>query len=162
MPQHRARTHVLHPGDVVVAARGETLETLLGSCVALILTDARRSVAAMCHVVHTGSAGAQSGARDTTHGEVALAAMRTQLRAIGIDAQRCEAYLAGGGNMFPDLFRADHVGAQNARWALDAVARLGLPLLAQDLGGNSYRRLRWTVGPEAPAIRAVEVTETES
>ena len=28
---------VLHPGDVVLAQRGERLETLLGSCVALIL-----------------------------------------------------------------------------------------------------------------------------
>lgn len=162
MPRRRNRTHLLHPGDVVVAGRGETLETLLGSCVALILTDPRRSVAAMCHVVHTGTAAAQPGARDTTHGEVALAAMRTQLHAIGIEAQRCEAYVAGGGNMFPDLFRADHVGAQNARWALAAVARLGLPLLAQDLGGNRYRRLRWTVGPDLPEIRVVEVPETVS
>jgi chemotaxis protein CheD len=158
MPRRRAKAHLLHPGDVVVAGRGETLETLLGSCVSVILTDPRRTVGAMCHVVHTGST---SGARDTTHGEVALAAMQDQLRAIGIDPLRCEAYVAGGGNMFPALMRDDHVGAQNARWALDALQRLGLPLLAQDLCGNRYRRLRWTVGPETPEIRNVDVQENE-
>ena len=44
--------HVLHPGDVACGERGERFETLLGSCVAIVLTDPRRTVGAMCHIVH--------------------------------------------------------------------------------------------------------------
>ena len=44
--------HVLHPGDVACGERGERFETLLGSCVAIVLTDPRRTIGAMCHIVH--------------------------------------------------------------------------------------------------------------
>jgi hypothetical protein len=44
--------YLLHPGDVVCAERGDTLETLLGSCIAVLLSDRKRTIAAMCHIVH--------------------------------------------------------------------------------------------------------------
>jgi chemotaxis protein CheD len=42
LPDSGVRT--LLPGDVAVGARGMRLETLLGSCVAIVLTDPRRTV----------------------------------------------------------------------------------------------------------------------
>jgi chemotaxis protein CheD len=151
-----AATYTLHPGDVACANEGERLETLLGSCVAIVLTDPRRTVGAMCHIVHakraTGSA-EENGA----YAHVALQSMYTLLRARGIAPQLCEAYVYGGGNMFPDLVRDDHVGDANARWALDALAADGIRVLHDDLGGTRYRRLGWTVGPLAPQVTAVPV-----
>ena len=38
---------ILNPGDVAVGQRGDRLETLLGSCVAIVLTDPRRTIGAM-------------------------------------------------------------------------------------------------------------------
>jgi chemotaxis protein CheD len=81
---------VLHPGDVVYAGCGERLQTLLGSCVAIILTDPRRTVATMCHVVHAGQPN-QRSAQDSAYGEVALAAMARLLRSHGITPGLCEA-----------------------------------------------------------------------
>ncbi len=147
---------VLHPGDVVYAGCGERLQTLLGSCVAIILTDPRRTVATMCHVVHAGQPG-QRSAQDSAYGEVALAAMARLLRSRGITPGLCEAYVMGGGNMFPRQFNLAHVGLQNARWALAALARDGLRVVLADLGGATYRRVGWTVGPGAPEITAVPV-----
>jgi chemotaxis protein CheD len=49
--------YTLHPGDVACGERGDRLETLLGSCVAIILTDPRRTIGAMCHIVHAGQRG---------------------------------------------------------------------------------------------------------
>ncbi len=141
-------THVLHPGDVVCVERGERVETLLGSCVAVVLTDARRSIAAVCHLVHAGD-----GAT-TAHGAAALHAMEGLLGARGFNAQHCEAYVYGGGNMFPALVTgAHHVGLSNVRWALAELADRGVPVLAQDVGGDGYRRFAWTVGPGAPEVR---------
>jgi len=147
---------LLHPGDVACAGAGEILETLLGSCVAIILTDPRRTVGAMCHVVHTGCGNTASG-RDTSFGEVALARMREMLLAQGIQPQLCHAYVYGGGNMFPQLVAPPHVGEDNARWARAALAREGIAIMAQDLGGAVYRRVSWTVGPSQPTVRAVPV-----
>lgn len=151
------RVHTLHPGDVVCADRGDRLETLLGSCVAIILTDPRRTVGVMCHVVHARlpADGAQAG--NTAFGEAALAAMARLLLARGIAPALCEAYVVGGGNMFPALVSEAHVGDHNVRWALDALARTRVRLLMQDTGGARYRRIGWTVGAGAPDIAAVPI-----
>ena len=143
--------HVLHPGDVVCVERGERVETLLGSCVAIVLTDSRRSIAAVCHLVHAGKG------VSTAHGAVALQAMETMLCARGFNARLCQAYVYGGGNMFPALAPgADHVGLNNVRWTLAELAGRGMPVLAQDVGGDGYRRFAWTVGPGAPEVIQVK------
>jgi chemotaxis protein CheD len=151
-------THTLHPGDVACGARGDRLVTLLGSCVAVVMTDPRRSVGAMCHIVHASAReGRHTTAtpRDSAWGDVALGVMYELLRERGITPQLCEAYVYGGGNMFPGQFTAGHVGDSNARWTLQALAADGVRVLHHDLGGQSYRKLSWTVGPDAPEVTAV-------
>jgi chemotaxis protein CheD len=151
------RVFTLHPGEVVWGERGDRLDTLLGSCVAIILTDPRRTGGVMCHVVHSRPAGSAAPASGFHHGDAALGAMARLLRAHAIEPHLCEAYAYGGGNMFPGLYPQAHVGEHNARWAIDALAEAGIPLLHHDLGGNRYRRLSWAVGPELPRVVAVPV-----
>lgn len=149
------KVQVLHPGDVAIGRRGDRLETLLGSCVAVILTDPRRTVGAMCHIVHSGSP--PNNGDTTAHAEPAMEAMFGLLHGCGINPLMCEAYVFGGGNMFPTLIKQSHVGDNNAQWALDILADLGIRLITQDVGGTTYRRIRWTVGLDAPAVDAVQV-----
>jgi chemotaxis protein CheD len=151
-----ALTHTLHPGDVACGERGDTLETLLGSCVAIVLTDPRRTLGAMCHVVHSSQAPA-SALNSTAYAEPALSAMYRLLQGRGIVPSLCEAYVYGGGNMFPDLVGDRHVGSSNARWALNALARDRIRVIHHDLGGCGYRRVSWTIGPGAPVVRTVPV-----
>lgn len=150
------KVHILHPGDVVCANRGERLETLLGSCVAIVLTDPWRTVGAMCHIVHSQPATSQARS-SSAFANVALERMYTLLRARGIEPLLCEAYVYGGGNMFPDIVMQSSVGDNNAQWALEALARDGVPVLLHDLGGNTYRQLSWAVGPDLPQVIAVAV-----
>lgn len=151
-----SQQHVLHPGDVACGVRGDRFETLLGSCVAVILTDPRRTVGAMCHIVHAaGAPAARPG--DTRHADVALAEMQRRLAARGMRLDLCEAYVFGGGNMFPGLYPQHPVGERNVHRVLDVLAVEGVRVLRHDVGGTSYRRLRWSVGPAAPEITAVPV-----
>ncbi|WP_085315389.1 chemotaxis protein CheD [Derxia lacustris] len=147
----------LHPGDVHCAERGVRLETLLGSCVAIVLTDPRRSLGAMCHVIHAGAPPAGATARQSVYGDVALGTMYRLLSARGIVPALCEAYVYGGGNMFPTMCRDRHVGTANIDWAFAALAQDGIALAGHDVGGTVYRRLGWTVGPDAPQVVACEV-----
>jgi chemotaxis protein CheD len=146
----------LLPGDVALGQRGDRLETLLGSCVSIVLTDPRRTVGTMCHIVHTRR---PTGADRATgaFADVALREMAEQLQSRGIRPGLCEAYVFGGGNMFPQLELSLTVGDDNAAWALDALDAMGVRLRGIDLGGNVYRRLSWTVGPEAPSVDVVPV-----
>jgi chemotaxis protein CheD len=153
---HGPQQFTLHPGDVACGTRGDRFDTLLGSCVAVVLTDPRRTVGAMCHIVHATAGGHDPC--DSAWGDVALRRMYGQLLERGIVAQCCHALVYGGGNMFPGLLDAErHVGSANARWVLQALAADGIRVLHQDLGGARYRRLRWTVGPGDPEVTAVAV-----
>jgi chemotaxis protein CheD len=148
--------HTLHPGDVACGVRGDRFATLLGSCVAVVLTDPRRTIGVMCHVVH--STAHTSGPRDSAWGDVALDRMYELLRQRGIAPQLCEAYVYGGGNMFPGLVGGGpHIGDNNAHWILTALAQDRVRVLHTDVGGTTYRKLSWTVGPDAPQAVAVEV-----
>jgi len=148
--------HVLHPGDVVCGDRGERLETLLGSCVSIVLTDPRRTVGVMCHILHSRSRG-QAVPASAAFADVALDTMYAMLMAKGITPRLCVAYVYGGGNMFPDVFRNATVGDDNALWALEAMAADGIRVVHHDLGGRSYRRLAWTVGMGEPEVTSVHV-----
>lgn len=148
--------HVLHPGGVACGVRGDRFETLLGSCVAIVLADPRRTVGAMCHIVHAVPAPAGREG-DATYADVALRQMNERLRARGLQPGQCEAYVYGGGNMFPQVYPQQSIGTRNADWVLDALAEAGVRVLQHDVGGNTYRRLRWTVGTEAPAVTSMPI-----
>lgn len=154
-----ARTsHVLHPGDIVCAERGEQLETLLGSCIAIVLTDPRRTIGAMCHIVHARPA---LGIADNpgAYADAAINEMYARLRKHGFNPKLCDAFVYGGGNMFPAQFTQSHVGEANSNWVLDRLRHDGVRIILHDTGGNAYRRLTWTIGPLLPVITSVVVQE---
>lgn len=149
----------LHPGDVACAGRGTRFVTLLGSCVSILLSDPARTIGAMCHFVTVSPAQTHAGKpAQTTQSAEALAAMFTSLRMRGIDPLRCEAWVIGGGNMFPGLVAGqDHIGASNSAWAVRELERLRIPIVASHVGGNMYRKVLWTIGAWAPAVIATGV-----
>ncbi len=148
---------MLHPGDVRCGERGDQLVTLLGSCVAVVMTDPKRTIGCMSHIVHIPPRRPSAQPRSSAWADVALDRMGAELRARGLEPRLCEAYLYGGGNMFPLLVPGGHVGQSNAEWVRRALDDMGLKVLHHDLGGEQYRRLRWTVGPDAPVVEKVAV-----
>jgi chemotaxis protein CheD len=148
--------HTLMPGDVVCADRSERLETLLGSCVSIVLTDRRRTIGAMCHIVHCRPAAAAAEVPGA-YADTAVKTMYTLLRGRGFSPELCEAFVYGGGRMYPALAGESHVGENNGRWALERLAHDGVRVLFHDLGGARYRRLAWTIGPKPPEVISVAV-----
>lgn len=145
----------LMPGDVALGQAGEHLKTLLGSCVAVILTDPRRTVAAMCHIVHVGQPNA-ANRHNTAYGVCALDDMFRRLQQVGVMPHLCEAYVFGGGNMFPNLVPVrHHVGSNNVTWVMHQLQHHHIPVVDQCLGGNGYRKVSWTVGPTEPVVEVV-------
>jgi chemotaxis protein CheD len=151
VPLNGNKARELMPGDVTLGFAGDQLKTLLGSCVSVILTDPRRTVGAMCHIVHIGHPNA-ANAHNTSYGEVAMQDMFDRLISVGIPGQRCHAYVYGGGNMFPQLFSTTHVGAKNADWVLGFLQEHGITVLHHDVGGNGYRKVSWMVGRDLPVV----------
>jgi chemotaxis protein CheD len=144
----------LMPGEVALGQQGDQLKTLLGSCVSVILTDPRRTIGVMCHIVHVGKPNV-ANAKNTAYGEVAMKEMFARLRSVGVNPTQCDAYVFGGGNMFPKLFDVRHVGDANVDWVLDYLHDHGIHLVDHCLGGNGYRKVSWTVGAADPLVETV-------
>lgn len=161
-PQAPFKTSAFHttvvelmPGDVALGLAGDQLKTLLGSCVSVILTDPRRTVATMCHIVHVGRPKVSS-VRNTAYGDVAMAEMFARLLAVGLPPTRCQAYVFGGGNMFAQMYNTTtHVGVNNVEWVLDFLHDQGIAVVDHCLGGNGYRKVSWTVGFGEPLVETV-------
>ena len=145
----------LMPGHVVLGRAGDQLKTLLGSCVSVILTDPRRTVGVMCHIVHVGRPTA-ANAHNTAYGEVAMQEMFDLLIDVAIPPGRCHAFVYGGGNMFPQMFTTTHVGANNTHWVMNYLHDCGITVVDESLGGNGYRKVAWTVGREMPVVDTVQ------
>jgi chemotaxis protein CheD len=151
-----AAVHTLLPGDVACADGGARLETLLGSCVAVVLTDPRRTVGAMCHIVHCRSTGEAAGA-DGRDADSAIDALYALLLERGLNPRLCEAFVYGGGNMFPSIVDGPHVGDRNGERVLARLAADRVRVRVADLGGACYRKLAWTIGAGPPEVEAVPV-----
>lgn len=157
-PFDRLNCTELMPGDVGFGQQGDAFYTLLGSCVSVILTDPRRTVAALSHVVHAGSPRSAQTA-STAYGEVAMARMFSDLQRAGLNPRQCEAMLFGGGNMFPHQGLRQTVGDRNIEWARDFLAGQGIAVVRESVAGVGYRRLSWVVGPHWPHIETGPAAE---
>ena len=158
---HPPALHTLHPGDVVCAERGDRLETLLGSCVAIVMSDRARTMAAMCHIVHCQPPlGGDVG--PTTAAGAAIDRLYHLIRLRGLNPCLCEAFVFGGANMFPNIYPRSHVGEGNVRAVLRRLAADGVRVVGENHGGNAYRRVSWVIGDDPPAVFIGSVPGVES
>jgi chemotaxis protein CheD len=139
----------LHPGDVAVGFAGDRFETLLGSCVSVLLVSPCFQVASMCHFVHS-SRPSKAKSKDTSYANVAMTKMEHLIHSAGFNARLCKAYVFGGGNMFPDKDNILDVGAMNIAWAFNYLNHNNIQVLGSETGENYYRKLAWEIGPSNP------------
>lgn len=151
-------TLVIHPGDVVCVNEGTTVQTLLGSCVAICMVDAARTVGAMCHYVHCANPRLGHD-KDATFAEVAMQRMFAELRSRGVDPLACEAYVCGGGAMrLQGQESAPSVGSRNVAWARQFLSAQGVLTHEVSVGGGAcYRKVHWCVGQGAPVVRVLPI-----
>ena len=150
-----ATVAILHPGDYYIGASGELLGTLLGSCVAACIRDARLRIGGMNHFMlpshqGEGSAAAFTGSAwpATRFGDIAMDALVQAILQRGGRSSDLEVKLVGGGKVLDAL---SDVGARNIRFARAYVQSSGLRLLGEDLGDRYPRKVLYD--PASGAVR---------
>jgi chemotaxis protein CheD len=83
--------------------------------------------------------------------------MMEELLELGAEKDCLVAKILGGANMFEALHPsgAEGVGARNARAARETLELLGIPLLAEDIGGNHGRTVEFDLATGEVRIRSV-------
>jgi chemotaxis protein CheD len=137
----RGRDTVLLIGDVGTRRDGGILRTLLGSCVSICLHDPVARVGGMNHFAIPGPASAAAWGPATRFGAPALTALLEAMAAAGAHRAALQAKLFGGARLLAIGAPGADVGACNVAFARAALAELGIPVAAADVGGAQPRQL---------------------
>lgn len=144
--------------DVVIQTVG------LGSCIAIVLYDSLARVGGMAHVLLPTLAQTRDRSNPAKVAETAVPALVAAMRAEGAgDPRRYTAKLVGGASMFGSLLAGGgiNIGERNAIAARAALAAAGIPVIAEDVGGDHGRSVYFTLTDGRVRIRSLRMGDRE-
>jgi chemotaxis protein CheD len=138
-PAGTARVVAVFQGELAVSADPSTVLTcILGSCVAACLWDPVAQVGGMNHFLLPGRRA--SDRMHTRFGAYAMEALINEMMHQGAQRRHMRAKAFGGASTFDN---AMGIGAANASFMREFLHVEGIPLVAESLGGQQARRIRF-------------------
>jgi chemotaxis protein CheD len=134
----------LHPGEYWATAEDEILVTVLGSCVAVGLFDVEARAGGLNHFMLPGDLGDSGLVRspNAKYGMYAMELLINDLLKLGARKASLQAKVFGGGSMLRGLAgAASKIPGSNIAFALEYLAKEGIPVIASDVGGNEARKI---------------------
>ena len=127
-------------GQLLISEEPCQVTTILGSCVAACVWDPGLGIGGLTHFLLP--AGPALSASSPKFGNVAVVTLVEGLVRFGSRAERLVAKVFGGACVLePMRGRSRHLGMQNVEIAMRLLGELGIPVLAQDVGGDRGRKL---------------------
>ena len=145
-------------GEIKVARAEGTLFAIgLGSCVAVVLYDARERVGGLAHVMlpqPTPSPNQLPGRSAPT----AIPEMLRIMEAAGARKRGTYARIVGGAAMFESVLPAEglRLGARNIEAVKQALSSAKIPLRGEDVGGTFGRSIYFDAADGKVLVRAVK------
>ena len=135
----------------------------LGSCIGLFMLDPVSNVAGMVHVMLPEAFADKPVDRPGKFANTGVPELLSQMEKAGASKNRIIAAMAGGACVFKfatdDTRSRFDIGARNTVAVTAALKKLGIPLKAQDTGGNLGRSV--TAVLESGHVRVRTITESE-
>jgi chemotaxis protein CheD len=141
-----------------VGGPDDMLVTLgLGSCVAIVLLDPEARVGGMAHVLLPEPALSRDQGNTSKFATTAVPALVQEMARLGARPGRLQARLVGGAAMFQTLMVPGslNMGARNIIASRQALERAGIPILAEAVGGDYGRSVRFHVGAGKTTVSSV-------
>jgi chemotaxis protein CheD len=139
------RRVVVRVAELAVGQGNDELVTVgLGSCVAILLHDAERSVGGLAHVLLPSRALTRHLDRPAKFPHAAVPALLEQMVALGASPRRIVARLAGGASMFANLAAPGTIqmGERNVVATRQVLGTHDIPLIGEAVGGDFGRTVR--------------------
>ena len=142
------RTVYLYPGQVYTASQPLMVSTILGSCVAICLWDAQASIAGINHYLLPSDP--VRGHSDLRYGNIATERLIDEMVAAGATIARIVAKVVGGASIIGSSSSSrQSIGDQNVAVARQILEKHGIPINAEQTGGQRGRKLVFHTGTGA-------------
>ncbi|MBT0651506.1 chemotaxis protein CheD [Geomobilimonas luticola] len=141
------------------AAPGILMTYGLGSCIGIALYDPELRMGSLAHtLLPTSHEGTLPPVKSAKFTDLAINYMVEELVKSGCAKERLVAKLAGGASMFDSQYRSfrGDIGQRNVDSAKYTLAGHGIPLLAEDTGGDYGRTVEFHVSSGLMLIKAMQ------
>jgi chemotaxis protein CheD len=147
---------VVDIADFAVAGNGAILITSgLGSCVALSLHDPSTGVAGLAHILLPSAGTGPPSIHPAKYADTGVPLLLDEMRRNGASG-RVVARMAGGARMFAALLSSGtNMGQRNIIATRAAVEKLGIRVVAEDVGGEHGRSVRVDSATGAMRVRSL-------
>ncbi|WP_299692932.1 chemotaxis protein CheD [uncultured Tateyamaria sp.] len=135
------RIHIVQGEHAVGMGENTVITTLLGSCVACCMWDDATGIGGMNHMLL--AAGRAQSTVDALADINEIETLINALTRLGADRSRLKAKAFGGARMVSGL---SDIGQQNSDFTLRYLAREGIEVVTQSLGGSHARNIRFWPG----------------
>jgi chemotaxis protein CheD len=164
---------VLMPGEYQFSAKPLRIQTLLGSCVAMVFWHPKKRIGGMCHyVLPTRKSNIDNDAR---YADEFMRILLKEIDKHGTKPREYQVRLFGAANMFRQLkttcadtvpehshntelcHNCVNVSCRNRMAAINESRKYGFTVVETDLGGTVYRYVDFMVGTGTTAVRKAQL-----
>jgi chemotaxis protein CheD len=155
-----SRTVLIKMADIsAIRLNGEEhvrLKTTLGSCIGIILSNKRKAIYGLAHVMLPKMTG-----RDNIIGKYADSAIPElvdRLKRLGSRQRELEAYIIGGACMFFGSHWIMDIGTKNLDATRKKLAQMEIPVIYEDIGGTKGRTVVFDTRTREISVRTLHNT----
>lgn len=133
----------------------------LGSCLGVVLYDATTKICGLAHVMLPDSKSITNNSNRMKFVDTCLSDMYDDLIDKFVNPKNLVAKVAGGAKMFSKDSTNEflNIGAQNYVAAVRQLARLRIPIIAEDVGGTFSRTIKFDPETGMLLVKAVGINQ---
>ena len=143
----------LLPGEYLISKKPHEVTTLLGSCVAVCLYSNKAKFGGMNHYMLPTTS---SGQKSAKYGDYAIQTMVNFLDRGAGGLRGAEAMLFGGANVVGAIRSASNIGENNVALARKMLAEYGIPIVKEEVGGNTGLKIKYQTWDNQVQWRHIE------
>jgi len=117
----------------------------LGSCVGIVLYDPITKISGLVHIMLPYSNKISDNSNKLKFADTGIQVLIEEMVKLGANPKRLISKIAGGAQMFSSKINSDimNIGERNAVATKEVLGKLGIPVVAEDIGGNYGRTIEF-------------------
>ncbi len=144
--------------DSAIVSFPDKLITMgLGSCIGIALYDKEKRIAGLVHIMLPDSRQFKEIVNPLKYADLGVDILLKEMMDYGCRKENIIAKIAGGASMFnfPDKKIISDIGKRNSEAVINAMNKLSIPIIAEDIGGNKGRTMIFESENGSVTIRSI-------